>query len=506
MSDFPPALAETSAAPMGIIAIVEWLALPAHGDLGQELGTLKGHLLAMEDMAASAQQRHRVLDQIHERTVAAVAKLTPELDEAGLPLPRKLRILVKAAQDLLELLARHFLATLQDQVDDHLVKGLRQPPEVALWRTQFLLERHLLISALVAAPAVVGIWELVHRTYQLALARGTHTEAPPGSPTSQQQEYASTLLLACAQPASFNARELGFIADISRRHGQRLEFLSATDERHRGLFWIDPSRDSPAVALTRRLPPPETAVLWFSCDRLAHFLQQQLQALESGSKTGVDLPEFAGSLTGRSVLRRLIRFWGTPARRRYPRRRQSYRVTLHAGLEPLASLLRGPLLEGEEGSTWMITNESPDGYALMHLSGAAEKLEVGDVVALKPENHPPGRGGWQACIVRWALSENPEHLEIGLQILSPQALPATIALPGDHASTHPHVLVLPAIPGLRPNDSLVAPTGLLPDNQGSFILLVERDNLEIREVRATSMDEQTGRVEIFSITPDEMPE
>ncbi|HET7775459.1 MAG TPA: hypothetical protein VFK74_03765, partial [Azospira sp.] len=322
-----------------------------------------------------------------------------------------------------------------------------------------------------------------------------------------EQAYAHALLLACAQPASFNARELEFIDAIAEHQGHRLEFLNATDERHRGLFWIDPKRDTPAVALARRLPPPETQVLWFSCDQLAHALQQQLQALESETRSpaNLDLPEFAGTLAGRSVLRRLIRFWGNPAKRRFPRRRQSYRVTLHAGLEPLASLLRGPALDSDEGSVWMITNESPEGYALMHLSGTAEHLEVGDVVALKPENHPPGRGGWQACIVRWALSENPEHLEIGLQILSPKALPATIALPGDNASAHPHVLILPAIPGVRQADALVTPSGLLPTDQGRFVLLVERDNLEVREVRATSLDEQTGRVEIFSIEPEEDP-
>lgn len=504
-SSVPP---ETAPPPLGITAIIEWLGLPPSGDLGQELTTLKGHLLAMEDTTASAQQRHRVLDLIHARSVAAVARLTPSLDEAGLPLPRKLRALVKSAQELLELLARNFLAILQDQVDEHLVKGLRQPQDVILWRAQHLLKQHLLISALVASPAAVGIWEAAHRTYALARERGLQGQPPEGTASSIENEYASTLLLACAQPASFSARELEFIADIAQRHGHRLEFLSITDERHRGLFWIDPNRDSPAVALARRLPPPETPVLWFSCDQLAHFLERQLHTLESGSqRTGAsELPEFAATLSGRSVLRRLIRFWGNPARRRFPRRRQSYRVTLHAGLEPLAGLLRGPSLEEGEGSSWMITNESPDGYALMHLAGTSEKLEVGDVVALKPENHPPGRGGWQACIVRWALSENPEHLEIGLQILAPKALPATIALPGENASAHPHVLVLPAVPGLRPNDSLVTPAGLLPADQGRFVLLVERDNLEIKEVRTTSLDEQTARVEIFSIAVEEQPD
>ncbi|GBG00992.1 hypothetical protein AZSI13_03190 [Azospira sp. I13] len=508
MSDTPPTSADSSTSPIGVSAIIEWLALPASEDLQQELNTLKGHLLALEDLAASGQQRHKALDLIHERTLLAVNELVPRLSEAGLPLPRKVRALLKAAQDLLEHLARDFLTSVEDQVEEHMVKGLRQPPEIALWRAQHLLQRHLFISALVAAPAAVGIWEMTHRTFGMARQRGVEEFRPQPEPcNSIVLEYAAALLLACAQPASFAARELQFIADIAARHGRRLEFLSATDERHHGLFWIDPTRDTPAIALARRLPPPETPVLWFSCDGLAYFLERRLQSLDSakGTPETLDLPEFAGTLAGRSVLRRIVRFWGNPARRRFPRRRQSYRVNLHAGLEPLTQLLRGHLLEEDDGSSWMITNESPDGYALMHLSGAADRLEVGDIVALKPESHPPGRKHWQTCIVRWALSENPEHLEIGLQILAPQALPATLALPGENASAHPHVAILPAIPGLRPHDSLVIPAGLLAGHEGHLVLLVERDNLEIREVRTTALEEQTGRVEIFATEPENNP-
>lgn len=507
MSDPLAAVAEPAAAPPGITAILEWLGLPASGDLGQELATLKGHLLSMAHMAVSTPQRQRVLELVYGRSLAALAELTPTLDEAALPLPRRLRNLVKALQDLQEQLARDLLAVLQDQEDEHLLKGLRQPPEVLLWRAQHLLRQHLLISALVASPAAVGIWALVHRACSQAREREVQRTPVPDSPTCIEDEYAATLLLACAQPASFTARELEFVAAIAERHGRRLEFLSVTDERHRGLFWIDPSRDMPAVALARRLPPPETQALWFSCDQLAHFLERQLHRIDtSEGATVLELPEFAASLSGRSVLRRLIRFWGNPARRRFPRRRQSYRVALYAGLEPLTGLLREAELGAGEGSSWMITNESPDGYALMHLSGSAEGLEVGDVVALKPESLPPGRNGWQACMVRWALSENPEHLEIGLQILAPRALPATVALSGDNPGAHPHVLVLPAVPGLRSGESLVAPAGLLPGNEKPFVLLVEKENLEIREVRTTSLDEQTARVEIHSIATAANPE
>jgi hypothetical protein len=63
-------------------------------------------------------------------------------------------------------------------------------------------------------------------------------------------------------------------------------------------------------------------------------------------------------------------------------------------------------------------------------------------------------------------------------------------------------LMLPSAPPLRPSQSLVLPAGMLRENTRRIVVLIENDNLEIREVRATSLDEQTGAIEIFNVLPD----
>jgi hypothetical protein len=107
------------------------------------------------------------------------------------------------------------------------------------------------------------------------------------------------------------------------------------------------------------------------------------------------------------------------------------------------------------------------------------------------------------------LSENPEHLELGLQILAPRALPAMLALPmndqGETSDVRVPVLILPEIPLLRPTQTLVAASGVLHDQHRKLVLIVEQDNVEVREVRATRLDEQTGCVELFSIQDDARP-
>ena len=59
------------------------------------------------------------------------------------------------------------------------------------------------------------------------------------------------------------------------------------------------------------------------------------------------------------------------------------------------------------------------------------------------------------------------------------------------------------MPPLRPNQALITATGTIADPSRKIILLVEQENLNVREIRAVQLDEQTARVEVFSVEPDE---
>ncbi|MEI7430662.1 MAG: hypothetical protein WCL27_09415, partial [Betaproteobacteria bacterium] len=283
-----------------------------------------------------------------------------------------------------------------------------------------------------------------------------------------------------------------FADQIDSKADSRLKSHSA--------FWIAPDRDAPPVACARKSAPPDTPVHYFSCNRLTRLLKEQLAALESGtSPKQIGLPAFAGTAIGQTVLRRLMTHWGDPGKRRFPRRRQNYRATLCTGLDNLWQMFQTSKLTGVDSSAWMITNESPDGYAVMHVSGKINHIAVGDITAIRTESG----NNWQICIVRWALSENNEHLELGLQILSTRANSAFITLPNEgHEPSRLAALLLPEIPPLRPNPMLVVASGALEAHLDSFVLLVEKENIEIREVRSTHLDEQNSLIDVYSIETD----
>lgn len=502
MNDFLSPADDDTLALIDLRAILDWLATPASIKAEDELAPLHAHLTALRETRTAAHQRHKVLDLLYTRAHGVVQRLLPDLTSVSLPLSRRTRHTVRGMQDLLLMLAEDYLSTFGD-LDEHLIKGLRRPPELTLWRTLDALRCHLLISNYVASPAGTGVWARLHHTYALAAEQNLTESVVRGAEGTLQDVYLHALLLACAQPASFSSREIDLVVEYINRFGHHAEFLSSSPEVHEtsGIFWIDPDRDAPPTAYSRREAPQ--GALCFTCTPLSALAEDQVTALEAGLSPGdVDLPEAANTPIGHGVLRRLSHYWGHAGKRRFPRRRQNYRAVLCLGLQALWQLFRDDHTQTGELTSWMVTNESPDGYALMHVSGKTARLAAGDVVAIRTET----TSDWQICIVRWALSENPEHLELGLQILATRATPAILAAPdGTTGSVNQPVLILPKLPPMRTSETLVAPTGTVQRGLGKMVLLLENSNLEIREMLATHLDEQTGSIEVIAMEPNKAP-
>jgi hypothetical protein len=498
----PTELAEES-----IKSILEWLALAHdHGNPGAA-AELQRRLLTLRATSLPAEQRLKLLDLLYRYAAKVTNAQFPALHEVTLPVSRKTRQMVRTIQDALEILAQDYFDALGDPLAPEAAPSPRSPAD-SLRPAMQCLSWHLNISYLAAAPTGVGIWQQLHAGFRISRHLGLDAAEEPEGESRIDKIYLSSLLLSVVQPASFNSRELEFIGQYIDRHTHVVELSTEAPTGHGGIFWIDPERDAPPYALTRRTPPPETPVLYFACDTLARSASDHLAALEGGrSAADLGLSPFAETLAGRGVLKRLHNFWGRPAKRKFPRRRQSYRADLCSGLDQLWRLLQAPDEANSAISEWMITNESPDGYAMMHVSGATEQLRVGDIVALRTRRGTSTADkAWQICMIRWALSENPEHIELGLQVLSGSGIPARLATPlnAENASGVP-ALLLPKAPPMRPSQALVLPTGTVDDRSQKLILVVEQDNVAILELRARRLEERTSSIEAFTVEADETP-
>lgn len=485
-----------------IKSILEWLAL-AHGRAGAEdADQLHHQLLLLRETPAPNTQRLKILDLLFSQAERIAKAEVPGLHELSLPISRKIRQRVRTLLDLLETLTQDYFNTLAELFDPEGLSASRTP-HTSLRRAMHTIAWQVRITQFIAAPTPIGLWQQLHAAFRTARRLGLEDFPGPNGGPSIRRIYASILLAAIAQPASFSSEELEFIGEYITNCTPDVELLENPPLDSQGIFWIDSDKDFPAHALIRRIPSPEAQVLYFSCDAVAELaLKHHAELVQGIPSDFLKLPAFADSHTGPGVLLRLAHLWGHPTKRRFPRRRQSYRANLCSGLSNLWRLIRSPE-HPTELSEWMVTNESPDGYALMHMSGHTADIRVGDIVALQAtEEHSGTSTAWHVCIIRWAISENPEHIELGLQMLAPKAIAVEIAYPYELESTKVAALILPPTPPLRPSQSLVVPTGLLKENARRIVVLVEEDNLQIHELQTTRLCEQTNTIEIFSVSPN----
>ncbi|MFZ2267214.1 MAG: hypothetical protein WAV95_06515 [Azonexus sp.] len=495
----PPDALSPQSNEANIKSILDWLALAHSRQEAGDPDQLYRQLLLLRETPIPTGQNVKLLDLLYRQAERIIDAERPSLREASLPVSRRIRQRVRVILKLLETLTQDYFNTLSELFDPQCT-ALTRAPQTTLRRVMHCIAWQIQISHLIASPPGIGLWQQAHAAFGTARRLGVADTSGPRGEASIQQVYTNTLLAAIAQPASFSAEELELIGNYIERTGTSPGLTATPPADCSSIFWIDLDKDFPAHALARRIPSADTQVLYFSCDAIARKIREDLTLLNQGiAASSIGLPALADNRSGKSVLRRLEALWGQPGKRKFPRRRQSYRTHLCAGFNNLWRLLKTPGSEAEF-SEWMVINESPDGYALMHMSGHTHRLRVGDIAAIQPtgeraENNPV----WHICIVRWAVSENPEHIELGLQLLASHATAAQIIQPGSREARSISALILPEAPPLRPQQALIVQTGTIKDDKLKIVVMVEKGNLEIREMQATSLDEQTSRIEVFSV-------
>ncbi|MDR2637023.1 MAG: hypothetical protein LBB55_01645 [Zoogloeaceae bacterium] len=377
--------------------------------------------------------------------------------------------------DILQIVLDNFALTYAWQLENNEAESTPEERAIFAERVAFCLSQYIYICYLVAAPVDHGIWLRLHRVVGAGLWRTSGRELP--------FSYREAILLAAAQPGSFTSRELTQIAGCLVRHAEKIKFypFPPTQTREReSTFWIDPARDFPLFALNRREPMPGERVFYFVGAEIAARLRAEYENQNTSPKAEPRLKK--------NLLLRLLGALENPGKRRFARRRKQSdlrRVQANVGFEACCRLLRQEKTEGEYESKWMVVNESLDGYALMLLNGKVGSVRVGDPIVLCL-GEAIGR---LVCLIRWVQSENPEHLEIGVQVIALDAIPVS------SADTKAEFLLLPEHLPARESQALLAPGGMIGGEKCRLIL----GSGEERDVRLTGIHEQNSRVDIFNI-------
>lgn len=493
--------------PDDVANVLDWLASPIPEDPAQDLAQLSGELAALGRAALDGAHYHRILDLFFDRAHRLSHALKARLTEASLPLSKELRAMAALLIAVHENVAAGYERVMLDA--ERLAHSKRRSAGSVAARALRSLSEALETSCMVACPTPSDLWRRAHALAKSARAHFEPTATIiPGLSFDAEKTYKGLLALAASQPEGFSPGEVALASEYLAQFSAAVNLLPSPPPQDEGSwYWVDSNRDMGPVPPNRRIPPDHGDLLYCSFQLLARLLSEQVSALEAGMPAGnLRLPERAAGHGGVAALKRLQAHWAHPPHRHHPRRHNNFRAQVCVGLTELWKLLeKGEAPEGAEAGAphmteWMVLNESPGGYAVMHVSGEVEGLVPGSAIALRPEPDKP----WSICVVRWMKSENPEHIELGLELVAPAARSVQLMFRnGDPGQLPTPGLLLPAIPALRDHPALLAPSGAYSARR--FFIVSGEDKTHIMQGRLLSLDLQTGAVELFQFESDPYP-
>ncbi len=347
-----------------------------------------------------------------------------------------------------------------------------------VFRTMQLSHQRMVLAYRQYTAVPKGVWQEMHEMHQFALRRGLVNRTPTDLPETPSTIYRKALLTAFAEPQRLVRRDLERLLDLVEQQADQTAvspWRSQAVAPGTGTFIIKPQRDVPGTfAGAQRQPSAQQGDLVFTCaaviDRLHHIAQSA--------------PQDA------ALIDALRKQWTSKPSRRLNRLQTHARVEIFVGLDRIWHFLSGERDERSAGH-WIVTNESRNGFALMHTGESVEQLGVGDVVGLHAGN---GRA-CHLCLVRWVVSDSPEQVEVGLEEIS--SLVRSVALANGNGEPVRALLLQNAESDARAATIVSSPVALHDRWELTIGALDSRLIVRPRSVR-----ESTNLVQITDLEPD----
>lgn len=382
--------------------------------------------------------------------------LDAQLAAATVPLSTQTRSGAAVADELLAELANSHKLLLVEQgrrLFGLASSGRAQLPVV---RAMQLIARRLALAYRMYATNPKGAWQELHELHHFALRRGLATRSLPGEAETPSAIYRNALLFAFAEPLKLMQGDIERVRLYVERFGDLARLAPYTQSKpNQGLFLIKPQRDVPGYALAKRHPvTPHPNDLMLETLPLAEKLLGQLARLAAGETLAqIGLPDLGNEAAFRDLMARLVKHWGSVPSRRFTRLRTHARVEISVGLRGIWDYLEHPDQHAQPRGEWLVTNESPRGFALLHLAGPVEPFGVGEAVGLRTRESE----GCHVCMVRWVRSDNPDHVELGLEEIAPSARAVSLRKARGADREERPALLLPEVPALNQAPAILAP-------------------------------------------------
>lgn len=455
-----------------------------------DLPELRAKLRQLNQLPPSDASYRRGLGLLNGLVHELLLRLRPAFRRAALPLSRNAR---NCSAEMSEVLG---------QLVECNLRLFRESPDIGVARDGLLaVYRRLEVCVLAGTTVPPKLWLRAGEMHRALMRTGAGRTEMQHLVHEGHLIYTRLLALGCVSPEHLSAQEIGDTIDwLDAAEIPAVLHEDRPREADESWFWVELKQDNGPQQFARRIPPSRPGVMVFSLAPLAsHALACAVQIAPEQDESGSTDSDSA-SLA--ALLRRIADQFSSSQKRKLNRRPNSYRVTVCTGLQNIRRLVDPTCTDTPDLSDWMVINESAGGFAIMHISGFIEGIVSGGVIALRAELEE----SWTICLVRWSRSDNPEHVELGLQILSNGAQAVDIAFRSgapNAARTVRQALLLPALPALRPKFAILAPAGTYTARR--FVLIAQTSHVYVAQGRLISLDLQTAAIELFQFDLDPYP-
>ena len=410
--------------------------------------------------------RFTQLEEARQQTEQALPELERQISEAALPLPSAANAAALQADNLIKRLAHGYI-DIARHVARHHQATLSDLLHRSVERAITLLARRQLLAGRAGAAPSASSWRLLHELYRMTC--DPRLKPINGATAPIEHAYLGALLLAYLEPAKLPRHELAIVHACALELAAYAVVAEATSDaltsKHADTCYLVRSEDgNPGFPLSR-LPAGSqfSGGLIVDCAQVLAALDRNL-ARPPGKPVQPDLP-------APPVLLQSLRVaLGGRSARRFNRNKFQPRADLVGGLGQVINFLDGHVFSRRaldavgrdhartfSASEWALVNESPDGFLIRFIKGEKCQFGAGDIVALQPRES----SRIHVCLVR-RIAAVRNHLELGLQLLSPQV--SVVAIPNGSAAGE-RAIFLHSLPAYGQFSGLIVAPGKVTIHQ-----------------------------------------
>ena len=476
---------------------------------------LQTELEILNRQKVSASGRIEALEAYRTLLLNTAYSLADDYVNASLPLHDKAKLAAAAAEALWLELGYGYKLALVDLQNQLIKLGTEKNSVHAIQRAMHAISEYALVNYQTYVLPPEHVWSDLHQLYFCAVQMNVHHFKSELSNSGTPQEYSientykHALLMSLADPQHLTQRDIRLVADYLAYHVNNAQISSVMPlESTSAAFVISLKSDKPPVPYSKQKEAPNaTTDIMLNTIDLVRTIHQQLSNLQQNQlpKDG-SIPSNASRSEYIDLLTYLIKHWGIIPKRVYNRSQKNGEIELLAGISAIHFVSNNKPIERVQSddigtrksqqvmpSRWQILNISATGVSIRRHPTADKNIKIGSLIGLKTK----GEQLWSLGLVRWASCGTKDRLDVGVQLISPQAQSAMARIDGRGADEM--VLLLPEIIAAKQVASIITPRGMFePARQ--MVLTLENKSIHIMLTRLTDRSQYFERMQYSVIS------